>query len=41
MLGQCTYVRVVYFMLGRCSVCYGGILCVMAVYCLLWKCTVC
>ena len=27
-------------MLGRCTVCYGGVLYVRAVYCVLWRCTV-
>ena len=28
-------------MVVRCTVCYGGALCVMAVYCIVWQCTVC
>ena len=28
-------------MLGRCIVCYGGVLYVRAVYCMLGRCTVC
>ena len=28
-------------MVVRCTVCYGGVLCVMAVYCMLGSCTVC
>ena len=28
-------------MVVRCTVCYGGVLCAMAVYCMLGSCTVC
>ena len=28
-------------MLGWRTVFYGGVLCVMAAYCMLWSCTVC
>ena len=28
-------------MLGWCTVCYGGVLYVRVVYCMLWWCTVC
>ena len=44
--GGVLYVRVVYCVLRRCTVCYGDVLCVMAVYvrvvyCVLWRCTLC
>ena len=38
--GGVLYVRAVYGMLGRCTVCYV-VLCVMAVYCIFRWCTVC
>ena len=28
-------------MLGWCTVCYGGVLYVRVVYCVLWRCNVC
>ena len=34
-LGWCTVV------LWRCTVCYGGVLYVMAVYCMIWRYIVC
>ena len=34
------HVRAVQYVLGRCTVCYGGALYAITVYCVLWWCNV-
>ena len=34
------YARVAYCVVGRCTVCYGGLMYVMAVYCVVGRCIV-